>query len=134
MPKKTWIEKRDSGKTFQVKTIDKTFADIQKGSKMLIATPQIIDDYVKNIPFGQTTELGTIRTDLAASYQADKTCPVTTGIYLRIVSEAAYEEWTAGKHIDNITPFWRAVNPKSKLAGKLQCGIDFIVEQRNKEK
>ena len=32
-----------------------------------------------------------------------------------------------------ITPFWRMVNPNSKLAGKLACGIDFIAERHTQE-
>ncbi|WP_202903829.1 hypothetical protein [Neotamlana nanhaiensis] len=115
MAKKTWIEKRDAKKEYVVKTIDKKFADIPEGNRMLIATPQIIDDYVSNIPFGETCELITMRTDLAATYNADKTCPVTAGIFLRIVAEAAYEELEQNTPIEQITPFWRIVNPNSKL-------------------
>ena len=133
MTKKTWIEKRDCNKSFNIKTIDKKFADIPKGSKMFIATPQIIDDYVNRIPFGKSTDLATMRNDLAIEYQADKTCPVTTGIFLRIVSEASFEELNAGKDIEKVTPFWRIVNPKSILAEKLACGIDFIQKQRENE-
>ena len=66
-------------------------------------------------------------------YKADKTCPVTTGIFLRIVSEASYMELKQGKVIDEVTPFWRIVNPKSKLANKLECGIEFIEKQRENE-
>jgi len=133
MTKKTWIEKRDTEKSFQVKRIDKKFADIPEGSTMFIATPQIIDNYVKDIPFGATTELSTMRNDLAIIYQADKTCPVTTGVFLRIVSEASFEEWKLGKSLDEVTPFWRIVDPNSKLAKKLECGIDFIQNQREQE-
>ena len=132
MAKKTWIEKRDCDKSLKIKTIDKKFADIPEGSKMFIATPQIIDEYVKHIPFGKSTELSTMRNDLAIEYQ-DKTCPVTTGIFLRIVSEASFEELNEGKDIQKVTPFWRIVNPKSKLAEKLECGIDFIEMQRENE-
>ena len=133
MVKKTWIEKRDCDKSFKIKTIDKDFADIPEGSKMFIATPQIIDAYVKHIPFGKSTELSTMRNDLAIEYQGDKTCPVSTGIFLRIISEASFEELKAGKDIGDVTPFWRIVNPKSKLAEKLECGIDFIEKQRELE-
>ncbi len=133
MAKKTWIEKRDCNKSFKIKTIDKDFADIPEGSKMFIATTQIIDAYVKHIPFGKSTELSTMRNDLAIEYQADKTCPVTTGIFLRIISEASFEELKAGKDIGDVTPFWRIVNPKSKMAEKLECGIDFIEKQRKLE-
>ena len=100
--KRTWIEKRDCDKSLKIKTIDKKFADIPEGSKMFIATPQIIDEYVKHIPFGKSTELSTMRNDLAIEYQADKTCPVTTGIFLRIVSEASFEELKAGNDIEEV--------------------------------
>ena len=133
MAKKTWIEKRDCNNSFKIKTIDKEFADIPEGSKRFIPTPQIIEDYVNHIPFGKSTELATMRNDLAIEYQADKTCPVTTGIFLRIVSEASFEELNEGKDIQKVTPFWRIVNPKSKLAEKLECGIDFIEKQRENE-
>ena len=133
MAKKTWIEKRDCNKSYKIKTIDKKFADIPEGSKMFIATPRIIDDYIKHIPYGKSTELSTMRNDLATDYQADKTCPVTTGIFLRIVSEASYEELKSGKGIEEVTPFWRIVNPKSKLANKLECGAEFINKQRESE-
>ena len=133
MAKKTWIEKRDCNKTYKIKTIDKKFADIPEGSKMFIATPRIIDDYIKHIPYGKSTELSTMRNDLAIEYQADNTCPVTIGIFLRIVSEASYEELKSGKGIEEVTPFWRIVNPKSKLANKLECGAEFINQQRENE-
>ena len=79
--KKSWIEKRDCEKSFKIKTIDKKFADIPKGSRMLIASPPIIDEYVKSILYGKFIEPVKMRDDLAKEYNADKTCPVTTGIF-----------------------------------------------------
>ena len=131
--KKSWIEKRDCEKSFKIKTIDKKFADIPEGSKMLITSPPIIDEYVKSINYGKFVEPIKMRDDLAKQYQADKTCPVTTGIFLRIISEASYEEYDNGIDLDAITPFWRIVDPKSKLASKLTCGIDFISERQMDE-
>ncbi len=133
MAKKTWTTKRDLTRSYTIKTTMKKFADIPEGSKMLIATPQIINEYIHQIPFGKSTNLATMRSDLASKYQADKTCPVTTGIFLRIVSEASFEELSKGKDVEEITPFWRIVHPKSKLAQKLECGIDFIEKQRKHE-
>ena len=100
---------------------------------MLIASPPIIDGYVKSILYGEFVEPVKMRDDLAKDYQADKTCPVTTGIFLRIVSEASYEEYDNGIDLNAITPFWRMVNPNSKLAGKLACGIDFIAKRQEEE-
>ena len=105
MAKKNLDRKRDCDKSYKIKTIDKKFADIPEGSKMFISTPKIIDDYIKHLPFGKSTELSTMRNDLAIEYQADKTCPVTTGIFLRIVSEASYEELKSGKGIEEVSTF-----------------------------
>ena len=131
--KKFWIEKRDCKKSFKIKTIDKKFSDIPKGSKMLIVSPPIIDEYVKSIHYGEFVEPVHMRDTLAEEYQADKTCPVTTGIFLRIISEASYEEYNNGIDLGSISPFWRVVNPKSKLAKKLACGTDFIAERQIQE-
>ena len=41
---------------------------------------------------GEFIEPVNMQDDLAKEYNADKTCPVKTGIFLRIVPEAHYEE------------------------------------------
>ena len=75
----------------------------------------------------------TIRKDLAAEYHAEVTCPLTTGIFIRIAAEAAYEEYKNGKPVNKITPFWRVVGEKSSTAKKLTFGTKFLREQRRKE-
>ena len=131
--RKTWVEKRDIEKEFQVKINPKKFADIPAGTAMLIPTPKIVDDYVRNIPEGSFIDLKQIRRELSMHYHAEMTCPIVTGISLRIISEAAFEEYQAGQNLDSITPFWRVVNPESKLAGKLACGVDFIIKYQIQE-
>ena len=128
--RKSWIEKRDCEKSYKIKIIDKKFADIPKGSRMLIASPPIIDEYVKSILYGEFIEPVKMRDDLAKEYQADKTCPVTTGIFLRIVSEASYEEYNNDIDLNVITPFWRIVDLRSKLAEKLNCSTSFIAQRQ----
>ena len=130
---KSWVEKRDIDKECQVKTNPKIFADIPAGAKMLIPTPKIVDKLVKRIPDGSFLYLKQIRKKLADDYNAEMTCPVVTGISMRILSEAAFEEYQMHKDIERITPFWRIVEPDSKLAGKLACGIDFIIERQTQE-
>ena len=71
--KMSWIEKGDCEKSYKIKTIDKKFADIPKGSRMLIASPPIIDEYVKSILYGEFIEPVKMRDDLAKEYNADLT-------------------------------------------------------------
>lgn len=132
--RKSWVEKRDLSKEAEVKKIEKDFADIRAGEKMLIATPLVVDEYIRQIPKGKETSLAQMRKDLAAEYHADKTCPVTSGIFLRIVAEAAYEEYEHGKAIGRIAPFWRIIDERSAAARKLSFGTAFLKEQRRKEK
>ena len=128
---KSWKEKLNIYKSFVVKRLDKNFSDMKVGENMLIATPKIIDDYIKQIPKGININIKTLRNDLALTYNADTTCAVTTGIFLRIVSEAAFEDFLNGEK--NITPFWRVVDHESKTATKLACGINFIKKRRSEE-
>ena len=130
---KTWQEKFDSDKPHLVKVIDKKFADMPKGTKMFIATPKIVNAYVNHIPKGVEVDLKIMREDLAAEYDAEMTCPVTTSIFLRTASELAFEKFQKGTPIEEITPFWRIISPKMPIAKKLSCGIDFIIKQREKE-
>ena len=131
--KKTWAEKLCEKKEPKVKRIDFDFADIPAGSAMFIATPLIIDAYVRQIPKGRKVDVRTMRRDLALEHRADHTCPVTTGIFLRIVAEAAYEGYLRDSSMEEITPFWRIVEPESALAKKLTFGQEFIREQRERE-
>ena len=131
--KMSWIDKRDSDYSYKIKTSTKSCADIEEGSKMLVATPLIIDSYIKKIPFGTVINLSTLRDDLAHEFQVDTTCPVATAIFLKIVANASYEELGLGIDISEVAPFWRVVDPDSKLAKKLNCGIEFIINQRINE-
>ncbi len=131
--KKSWLDKLNEHKEPKIKRIDIDFADIPSGSNMLIATPKIIDQYIQEIGVGKCINIKTLRKDLAIQHNADYTCPVTTGIFLRIVAEANYEKFQQGKRIEEITPFWRAIEPNSVLAKKLTCRQDFILQQIEKE-
>ena len=132
--KKTWAEKLIENKEPQIKRIETGFADIPAGSTMLIATPQLIDQYIREIGFGKRVDSKTLRKDLALDHHADYTCPVTTGIFLRIVAEANFEKLQKGAAIEDITPFWRVIEPNSSLAKKLSFGQDFLLAQIDKEK
>jgi len=132
--RKTWREKLHVEIKPHIVIAKKDFAGIRAGQKMLIATPKLVDDYIRQVPMGVMVDSATLRNDLAMEYGADVTCPLTTGIFLRIVAEAAHEEFENGKAIKKITPFWRVIDEKSPTAKKLTFGTDFIIAQRRKER
>lgn len=133
MAKKSWIEKFHVDRKPEVKRLDKAFADIPENALMLIATPAVVSEYLKQIPEGKSVDIKTMRKDLALEFLAEYTCPVTTGIFLRIVAEAAFEELQSGKSIEEITPFWRAISPNSTTAKKLTFGQELLVKMRDLE-
>jgi len=131
--KKSWLDKLNENKEPKIKRIDIDFADIPSGSNMLIPTPKLIDKYIQGIVVGERINIKTLRKDLAIAHNADYTCPVTTGIFLRIVAEANYEKLQEGKRFEEITAFWRVIEPDSALAKKLTFGQDFLLQQIEKE-
>jgi hypothetical protein len=131
--KKTWAEKMAHPPQPEVSVLDKPYAGSAPGAKMLIPTPVAVKSYIESIPSSQAKTMPEMRSDLARLYGADMTCPLTSGIFTRIVAEAALDEMRSGKSVESITPFWRLIAPKSPLAAKLTCGVDFVLERRKAE-
>jgi hypothetical protein len=131
--RKSWQEKLNVDRKPVIEKADKDFAGIKTGQMMLIPTPKLVDAYIRQIPEGKQVDITTIRKDLAAEYHAEVTCPLTTGIFLRIAAEAAYEQYQGGTPLNRITPFWRVINEHSPAAKKLTFGTRLLKEQRKKE-
>ena len=77
------------------------------GSKMLIPSPKVIQEYINNSEFGDKLDVRTMRNDLAIEFNADFTC----GIFLKIVAQYNYEKLKE-KRIRKY-PFWRIIEPKT---------------------
>lgn len=114
-------------------TIESDFAGIRAGSKLYIATPEIIARYVGKVPYGETRSIERLRNELARRNRADATCPVTTAIFLRVVCEAAWDDLQDGTPLESVVPFWRVVAPETPLARRLRCGSDWLQRQREIE-
>lgn len=89
---------------------------------MLISSPLEVESIVRGIRKGRTMTMGKLRGTLAARHGADYTCPLTTGIFLRIVAEAAEEERVSGR--SRVVPWWRVVRDNGSLNDRLPGGID----------
>ncbi len=131
--KKSWQQKLHIDKKPVIEKSDKDFAGVKTGQMMLIPTPLLVDAYIRQIPEGKHVDVVTLRKDLAAEYHAEVTCPLTTGIFLRIIAEAAFEEFENGRPVNAITPFWRVLDEKSPASKKLSFGTGFLLAQRKKE-
>jgi alkylated DNA nucleotide flippase Atl1 len=87
---------------------------------LLIPRPRDLDALVKAVPKGLLVTQGELRSQLARAGGADVACPMTTGIFLRIVAEAAEEALRDGKK--RVTPYWRVVKDDGALNPKFPGG------------
>jgi alkylated DNA nucleotide flippase Atl1 len=98
---------------------------------MLVPSPREVEEVIRATPKGRVTTVSFIRDTLAKRHLADVTCPMTTGIFLRIAAEAAEEESRAGKA--RITPYWRVVKDDGSLNPKFPGGVEFQAEKLRAE-
>ncbi len=131
--KKSWSEKLNSSKPHEVKPVPRDMMGMKKGEMMLIPSPQIINNFIKSIPKGTSMDVKTLRKKLAKKHKAEVTCPITTGILLRIVAEAAYEAYEQGAKLSAVTPVWRVLDEDTPTMKKLSYDTAFILDQRARE-
>jgi alkylated DNA nucleotide flippase Atl1 len=89
---------------------------------MLIPTPRLVDEIVRQVPRGRLVTVGEIRRKLAADFSADVTCPLTTGIFIRIVAEASEEDRANGRK--RVAPYWRVIKDDGSLNPKFPGGVE----------
>lgn len=130
---KTWKQKFENGRSPVVEISVRSMMGIGAGARMLIPTPRTVSEFVNRIPAGKSMTIPELRLEMAKAFDAEVTCPLTTGIFLRIVAECALEDLAAGTPPDQVTPFWRAIGPKDGVAKKLSCGPQHLVELRAAE-
>ena len=132
-PKPSWIEKVKASKPPVVKPAPLNFAGMLKGQMMLIPSPKLLDTFIRALPEGKAMDMTTLRNELAKQNRAVVSCPVTTGIVLRTVVEAANEAHAKGAQIKNLTPVWRVVDAKAAVLKKVAFDPKWMLEQRARE-
>ncbi len=100
-------------------------------TSLLIPRPLDVDSVVRGVPKGRVITMTQLRKKLAEASEADEACPMTTGIFLRIVAEAAEEARAAGRK--RITPYWRVVDAKGGLRDRFPGGIETQAERLRAE-
>lgn len=131
--RKSWHEKLEKPPAGLPKVVEVP-ADWQRrmdGRKILVPTPLMADEIIRTAPKGKLITTNQIRKKLAKPYKADSTCPMTLGIFLRIISEAAEEDRQAGKK--QITPYWRVVKDDGSLNPKYPGGVKAQAERLKEE-
>ena len=118
--RKSWREKletQDHSKIIEIPSrMTKRFGE----GTMLIPKPLDVDALIRKTKKGRLITVSEIRSRLARDNNVDVTCPITTGIFVRIAAEAAAEELENGKK--HVTPYWRVVKADGSLNDKFPGG------------
>lgn len=130
---KTWKQQLEEKKQPKLQVLQKPMAGVPAGSTLLMPTPQLVKEFINTIPEGQQISFTEMRERIAKAHGSDIACPISASTCTRVVAEAAWEDIQAGKAPDQVTPFWRVIDPNSNLAKKLTCGSEFIEAMREQE-
>ncbi|MBU0567212.1 hypothetical protein KJ693_03850 [bacterium] len=115
--------------------------DTPKG-RMLVPNPLDVDGLMRKVGRGRLVTVSQIREHLAGDFEAEWTCPMTTGIFIRIAAEAAEEDLCTGR--GEPTPYWRVLKQDGGLNEKFPGGVEqqavrlieegHIIEERKGKK
>lgn len=119
---KTWRQKLEEVHPNHGKIVDVPLRMQKRFGQgtMLISSPREVDKIMRKVRKGKLITQSQFRAKLARDAGADAACPMTTGIFVRIVAEAAEEARRAGKK--RITPYWRTIHDDGKLIEKFPGG------------
>jgi len=127
MPKTRKTARQKLEAVQEIKVVD----DPRGRGRMLIPRPLDVDKLMRTIQQGKVATADQIRGRLAEDHRADLTCPLCTGIFIRISAEAAEEDLREGKA--EITPYWRVLKANGSLNEKLPGGIESQAARLRKE-
>ncbi|MDP2662485.1 MAG: MGMT family protein [Dehalococcoidia bacterium] len=121
-PRGTWREKLEKKQEPKIVDVPLDWQQRYGTGKMLVPTPLLIDDLMRKVPEGRLITVDQIRERLARDFNVGSTCPLTTGIFLRIAAETAEEDLQLGKK--EVTPYWRVIRGDGSLNDKFPGGVE----------
>jgi hypothetical protein len=121
--RKSWREKLENPPAGLPKVVSgpATWEKRFGGRRVLVPTPLLVDGLIRKVKKGNLITVTQIRKQFAEDFKADSTCPLTTGIFVRIAAETAEEDLRNGKN--QITPYWRVLGADGSLNPKLPGGV-----------
>ena len=114
--RKTWNEKMDPPIEPKIEV------DVKTGLPTFYATPRMVAAEVQRVRKGRLITPAMIRERLAEANGAADTSPITTGIFLTILSGAVEEDLAEGRRPQ--APYWRVVEDNGRLREKNRAGVE----------
>jgi|SRR5579883_1604999 hypothetical protein len=129
--RRSWREKMINPSLPKVVDIPPAWRKNSASGSLLIPSPLQVDALIRKVRKGRVITVTGIREALSAQHLTDMTCPLTTGIFVRIAAEAAEESAREGK--SRITPYWRVVKDDGSLNPKFPGGVAAQAERLRDE-
>lgn len=120
-------------KTTREKLATKTAREVKETPEGLLLIPSApdIEEQMRRPKKGQLVTTSIIRDTLTKKHGAMRTCPLVTGIFSKMVAQAAEEDRANG--MSDIVPWWRTIKPDGSLNEKFPDGPDYQAELLKKE-
>jgi len=129
--RRSWREKMDPPNLPKVVAIPPKWQKRFGPGTLLIPSPRDIEALIRAVRKGDLITVSRLRQHLSEQHGSNMTCPLTTGIFVRISAEAAEEEARDGKQ--RITPYWRVVKDDGSLNPKFPGGVARQAERLSAE-
>jgi hypothetical protein len=89
-------------------------SDKRFGDRLLLPTPLLLAEQITRVPSGSTITVTQLRDRLAERFGADRTCPLMTGIFVKILAGVVAEDLAQRRKPR--WPVWRLVNDNGTLS------------------
>lgn len=132
MAKTSAREKMARKKQTKTVVLEYDYGGMKAGDRMFIATPKIVDSYIRAIPEGQHRTVEGMRRELARRHKCASSCPMSTAIFVRLSAEVALEDIANGEP-QEAAPFWRLLRGSDKIAKRLDLDENWIDQRRAAE-
>jgi hypothetical protein len=87
--------------------------DPRHGGRLLLPTPLLLAEEIAAVPRGSTLTVSQLRARLAHRKGADRTCPLMTGIFIKILAGVVAEDLAQRRRPR--WPVWRLVADNGRL-------------------
>jgi hypothetical protein len=88
--------------------------DKRLGGRLLLPTPLLVAEAIASVPQGATIRISQLRDRLAQQFGADRTCPLMTGIFVKIIAGAVADDLAQRRKPR--WPVWRLVGDDGRLS------------------
>ena len=121
-PRKSWREKiADDAGVAEIRPIPPRMRKKAGCGTIVIPALREVDEIIREIPRGKVATVQHLSGALAKRHRATIGCTVTTGIFARMVANAAQEDLEAGHK--KVAPYWRVLKDGGELNQKYPGGI-----------